>query len=115
MGALMKKIALHPSAPVSTPPTSGPADSAALAPTAQRPTARARSLGSGKVWFTSVSEQGTRSAAPTGLIAKLTTLTSSCTTANPRLVAARVRPRPTRGPVSVAASGSRSLLPVPGI
>ena len=42
IGALMKKIARQPSDAVSTPPTSGPADSATLAPAAHRPTARAR-------------------------------------------------------------------------
>ena len=47
IGALMKKIARHPSVSVSTPPTSGPADNAALAPTAHRPIARLRSRASG--------------------------------------------------------------------
>ena len=47
IGALMKKIARQPSAAVRMPPTSGPADSAALAPRAHRPIARLRSRASG--------------------------------------------------------------------
>jgi hypothetical protein len=43
----MKKIHRQPSASISRPPTSGPADSATLAHAAQIPTARPRSVASG--------------------------------------------------------------------
>ncbi len=47
MGALMKKIDRQPSDAISSPPISGPADSATLAPAAHNPTARARAWRSG--------------------------------------------------------------------
>ncbi len=77
MGALMKKIARHPRVAVSTPPTSGPADRAALAPTAQRPIARLRSRGSEKVWLSRVSEHGTSRAAPAPWSARAAMSTAS--------------------------------------
>ena len=66
-GTLMKKIARQPSVLISTPPTSGPPDSATLAPARYRPTARARAAGSRNVWFKRLSDDGTQDRGPDSL------------------------------------------------
>jgi hypothetical protein len=42
IGTLMKKIPRQPTSAINTPPTTGPAASAVLAPAARKPTARVR-------------------------------------------------------------------------
>ena len=60
----MKKMLRQPKPAMSSPPTTGPADSATLAPAAHSPTARLRPASSGKAWLSRASEQAPRSAAP---------------------------------------------------
>ena len=66
----MKNTARQPIVSISTPPTSGPPDSAAAAPAAHQPIARARSAGAANAWLRRISEHGTRTAAPKPWIAR---------------------------------------------
>ena len=110
IGALMKKIARQPSVEVSSPPTSGPAESATLAPAAHRPTARARSRGSGWVWVSRLSEHGTSTAAPAPCRARAATSTgrlgasphSADAAVNTTKPAVKTRLAPTRSPSAPA-------------